>query len=302
MVLDSRRVEPETPSTKFAAASVDFYLHVSSPEENHPLIAAQWMHRRQTAQRFLRQALVRCSRESLRICDVGFGDGTLLFYALRRTLEELDAAGRADVASALRSAEIITVDVRTPWEERLRHALAELGIKRYRHLEADLADSLPLDDESVDAIICTEVVEHMQVPEHLLREFQRVLRHDGFLILTTPNEPSLLRRLKGLTRRKPRGDEHGARAERELYGEIEVHGHVSCKPTQAWEALLVACGFDIERFGLYRAVGNPSSADPLLDRPLAVAARFLLAGIVSLLPVRVRRYFGATVELLARRH
>lgn len=51
----------------------------------------------------------------------------------------------------------------------------------------DLNDALPFDDASFDAITCVEGVEHLENPWALAREFARVLRPGGTLMLTTPN-------------------------------------------------------------------------------------------------------------------
>ena len=45
---------------------------------------------------------------------------------------------------------------------------------------------LPLADESVDTILCTEVMEHVSNPEKTIEEFARVLRPGGTLITTAP--------------------------------------------------------------------------------------------------------------------
>lgn len=47
--------------------------------------------------------------------------------------------------------------------------------------------SIPVEDESFDAILCTEVFEHISNPLDALKEFNRILRKNGFLILTAPN-------------------------------------------------------------------------------------------------------------------
>jgi SAM-dependent methyltransferase len=57
-------------------------------------------------------------------------------------------------------------------------------------IEADLNGPLPLEDRAVDAIISTEVVEHLENPRAVFREFGRVLRPSGALVLTTPNQES----------------------------------------------------------------------------------------------------------------
>lgn len=65
-------------------------------------------------------------------------------------------------------------------------------------LEGDLNRSLPYADESFDYIACTEVIEHVENPQALLREFHRVLRKDGRLYLSTPNILNLSSRLRFL--------------------------------------------------------------------------------------------------------
>lgn len=59
----------------------------------------------------------------------------------------------------------------------------------YRGNKADFcgdAAYLPLADESVDTILCTEVMEHVPNPEKTVAEFERVLRPGGTIITTAP--------------------------------------------------------------------------------------------------------------------
>jgi len=46
--------------------------------------------------------------------------------------------------------------------------------------------NIPEPDESFDAILCTEVFEHLPDPAQALREFGRLLRHGGVLIVSAP--------------------------------------------------------------------------------------------------------------------
>lgn len=61
---------------------------------------------------------------------------------------------------------------------------------------------LPIEDETFDYIMCSEVIEHMeQDPMFMLSELNRVLKPGGLMILTTPNIASssgINRILKGL--------------------------------------------------------------------------------------------------------
>ena len=46
--------------------------------------------------------------------------------------------------------------------------------------------SIPLPDHSVDAIMCTEVLEHIPDPPGAIKEFGRLVKPGGFLLITAP--------------------------------------------------------------------------------------------------------------------
>lgn len=52
-------------------------------------------------------------------------------------------------------------------------------------LKCDIID-IPLNDASVDVILCTEVFEHIKNPILALKEFSRILKPGGTLLLTAP--------------------------------------------------------------------------------------------------------------------
>ena len=73
---------------------------------------------------------------------------------------------------------------------------AENGIHHVRH---DLdTGRLPFRDESFDALVSTEVLEHLRAPYLVLPEMVRILRPGGVLILTIPNYWNLRYRLRYL--------------------------------------------------------------------------------------------------------
>lgn len=47
--------------------------------------------------------------------------------------------------------------------------------------------SIPVEAASMDAVLCTEVFEHIPDPVAALREFSRLLKDDGILVLTVPS-------------------------------------------------------------------------------------------------------------------
>lgn len=65
-------------------------------------------------------------------------------------------------------------------------------------LKADVGDRLPVEDNQADYVLCQEGFEHFPDQYHVLREFSRVLRVGGRLILTTPNYSSLHARMSYL--------------------------------------------------------------------------------------------------------
>lgn len=114
---------------------------------------------------FLRHALD--DLESPRVLDVGCGGGFLL-----RALAELGAApvGVDVAAAALRAAASVTSAL----------------------VRADGA-RLPFANASFDAVLLSEVLEHVAEPERVLREAGRVVRAGGIILVTVPNRTLLSR-------------------------------------------------------------------------------------------------------------
>jgi SAM-dependent methyltransferase len=60
----------------------------------------------------------------------------------------------------------------------------------------DMNKALPLEDESLDYVLCLEGIEHLENEFQFTRECRRVLKPGGRLILSTPNILNLASRLK----------------------------------------------------------------------------------------------------------
>ena len=71
------------------------------------------------------------------------------------------------------------------------HALAHAAINhpssKISYVKADLNQKLDVHDESIDAIISFETLEHIANQEALVGEFHRVLRRGGLLIISSPD-------------------------------------------------------------------------------------------------------------------
>ena len=55
---------------------------------------------------------------------------------------------------------------------------------------ADLNERLPVPDATYDLIVAAEVIEHLENPRFLAREWHRMLRPGGALVISTPNNES----------------------------------------------------------------------------------------------------------------
>lgn len=64
------------------------------------------------------------------------------------------------------------------------------GVSGYKYGETDIVSdicSIPCPSSSFDAILCTEVLEHVPYPSDALKELSRLLKPGGKLILTVPS-------------------------------------------------------------------------------------------------------------------
>lgn len=63
---------------------------------------------------------------------------------------------------------------------------------------ADLMQGLKIDSQYADVVFCQEGLEHFSDPAFAFREFSRILKPGGILVLTTPNYSSISSRLSYL--------------------------------------------------------------------------------------------------------
>jgi SAM-dependent methyltransferase len=80
---------------------------------------------------------------------------------------------------------------------------AELGIET---VAANVEESLPFPDETFDAVVAGELLEHLQFPEELVAEAGRVLRPEGVLVGSVPNAYRVQSRLRFLRGHPPEDD------------------------------------------------------------------------------------------------
>ncbi len=129
-------------------------------------------------QEFVSEALAKGGR----VLDVGCNRG----YDLLRLEEKLGSQNLR-----LHGIEVSRDDLRVAMN-RAGSARAPASF----HFVLSVAESLPFRDGGFDAVVCSEVVEHLPDPDAAIREMSRVLSPGGVLALTTPNAGNKLHKLR----------------------------------------------------------------------------------------------------------
>ncbi|WP_083494627.1 class I SAM-dependent methyltransferase [Pyrodictium occultum] len=115
---------------------------------------------------------LRLARDS-KLLDIGCGDGSLTIL----------------IANKLKVSEIYCIDV----DENALSIANKKGIITFK---LDISrDDLPFPENTFDLCLMLDVIEHLENPDHALREAYRVLKRGGYLLITTPNMASWYNRL-----------------------------------------------------------------------------------------------------------
>ena len=106
---------------------------------------------------------------------------------------------------------------------------------RIRFHDLNTQDDIPFPAQAYDAVICQEIIEHIENPWLLFRKVKRLLKVGGVLIVTTPNISSLQ------SRRKFVNNDLGFFA---YFDEANLWQHIN--PIPYWEMVHIATfnGFD----------------------------------------------------------
>ena len=104
-------------------------------------------------------------------------------------LDVLDVASGEGYGTALlaqRAHSVVGVDVDP---KSVAHAQQRYPLANGEFRQGDALE-LPLNDQSVDAVVCFETIEHLKDHDGLMAEFKRVLRPQGWLVLSSPDKAS----------------------------------------------------------------------------------------------------------------
>ena len=115
---------------------------------------------------------------------------------------------------------------------------------------ADLDADLPFSDQSFVYVTCLEGLEHIENPQQAMREFARVLKPAGHLIVSVPNILNVEERLKWLlygytSHFKPISRAAAERLQAEYDDRVEIAAHVNPIGYSELRYILEKYGFEI---------------------------------------------------------
>lgn len=169
------------------------------------------------------QLIVPHLRAGSRILEVGCGAGNLL----------LQAAVPGSYPLALD----LSMQALTFVRSRLQEATSAVRAPGGFACTQAIGESLPLAGASIDCVLMSEVIEHLETPEVSLREAVRVLRPGGRLLVTTPNYRSFWPLMEWAVDRLNMAPKMGGEQ------------HISRFHPASLRKLLVGLGLTVEYFG-----------------------------------------------------
>ncbi len=95
-----------------------------------------------------------------------------------------------EIADNIKTSSLIGIDPLEWWLDKAKERLGNRA-----KLIRGFAEEMPFDNKSIDIAVCTEVIEHVIDPEIVLNELKRIIKDDGLIIISIPNE-KLINNLK----------------------------------------------------------------------------------------------------------
>ncbi len=133
-------------------------------------------------------------------------------------------------------------------------------IKGIECKRVNISEGLPLDDEFADGLICQEGIEHFSDQYGALKEFNRIIKKDGTLLITTPNYSNLKSKLSYLLSESERFEKRMPpneldsvwMSEQSITNEI-YFGHIFLIGAQKLRTLTKLAGFKVKKYHFTRA-------------------------------------------------
>ena len=191
-------------------------IHLIRKEESMEVSNGLWQ--RQTKRHielieFMQQCGIKEDSKNLKILDVGCGKGLLINRLKRNGFNRVYGCDWID---------------------------SEESSFEYKKINLNEMDSLKAYvDESFDVIIASDVIEHLENPAAILREFQRIVKTDGHIFITIPNCANIKERLLFLMT----GNSNRYRPQKNEYG------HINYLPSKVFNELVARANLQIVKWG-----------------------------------------------------
>lgn len=204
------------------------------------------------------------AKEDARIVDLACGDGNFLTY-VRKILPNSDLMG-IDFSKA---------------------EVAEVRKKGFTAAQGNFEDKIGLKSGSVDIVNAAEIIEHLYNPDNFLTEINRILKKNGYLVLSTPNLCAWFNRFFMLFGVQPLFLEMSTRSKlvgsgilKRMKKESHPVGHVRIFTLEALKDILHMYNFEIIKVrGSTYEEGLPKnllSLDSLLTNFIGLSSNFVL--------------------------
>ena len=159
----------------------------------------------------------------------------------------------------------------------------------------NLDAELPFADRSFDYVTCLEGLEHIENPQQAMREFARVLKPGGHVIVSVPNILNIEERLKWLlygytSHFKPISRAASERLRAEYEDRVEIAAHVNPIGYSELRYVLEKNGFDI--VSVYR---DKAKSNAWLYWPIVTTIK-----LISMLTPRQKKSERWTEELASK--
>jgi SAM-dependent methyltransferase len=254
------------------------HFHLSSPTANY-----YWYRKRLELKR-----LFTANRDLIKshlggqatFLDLGCSNGTdiFLFHDLFQQLG-IPFARVVGMEGDLAAREIF--ELRREWSR-----------KNIEFVPGNVEEPLPFPDHAFDCVYCSEVMEHLIDPEKFCAEISRILKPNGLLILTTPNQPNVFQKGYWLPGAKRRLAEMRNRLLQEGQTVTEnnktfkLYGHISLLTCRKCDEMLKTKGLRLLR---YRRGAIRYGGTAWYDSPFILAIYFFIEGVLDLLPLALTR-------------
>ncbi len=210
------------------------------------------------------------------VLDIGCYIGTVLF-----TLPKVN-----------KNAKYVGIDISDgviSYAEALAKTRGERNITFLTH---NANAKLPFNKNQFDIILCLELIEHVENPLEVFEDIKRILKPGGTLIVSTPNEGYLIKKLLKFipsfitgpiySERKIDFSRHGASftVDPNVW---DTEAHISLHDYSAWRKLMETAGFKVDKVEGSTIFGGSRF---ISERPFLLALCVFIDAVVDLLPLK----------------